>query len=267
MAKQNLLNKKRQLALIEAQQIDRFYDTLNNFSEKFPLLLEEDQHQLIHSLIKRIIVKDLSPHWVQLVVEWSEAVSLLDRPDVCLVWRNISATVGGLTEEELQIIQEMYSQADRLALMKRLPQRSWLNIKKGARLLKVKYPPTCVAAGFPLTMCWADMVAWECPEQAIAVAQTLLSQQKKKGRFLAGHWLFPAAFVQSAYDSVNKKEVEHSTGDVGVPAANSDLYAASLKAQGIPYDYIRGDMGGHGFGLQDSWAIPCIAWFQQLGFC
>lgn len=57
----------------------------------------------------------------------------------------------------------------------------------------------------------------------------------------------------------------HSTADTLVPVGNSDEYAKSLKAAGVPYEYVRGEMGGHGFGLQ-GWTAQCAAWLTTQGF-
>lgn len=211
-AQQNLLSKKQQLALIDEQQIDRYYEVLNHFSEKFSLIPYEEQHQLISSLIKQITIKDLSPHWLQVTVEWSETVSLLDRPDVCLIWRNLPIRAGKFTEEETQIIQEMYPRGDdRLEIMQRLPNRSWVNIRKLAKALNVRRKPTNDPIGFPSNLCWSDITAWGYPEQAIALANELATPQKKQEAvsFLAEQWLFPAALVQSG------NELHYQEGDQG----------------------------------------------------
>ena len=54
----------------------------------------------------------------------------------------------------------------------------------------------------------------------------------------------------------------HSTDDE-VLVANSDQYAAALKAAGVEYEYVRGELGGHGFGLQDNWTQQCAIWLKQ----
>jgi acetyl esterase/lipase len=58
----------------------------------------------------------------------------------------------------------------------------------------------------------------------------------------------------------------HSTQDKGVPVENSDMYAAALKAHNIPVEFIRGELGGHGFGLKDFWDSKCIAWLRANKF-
>lgn len=58
----------------------------------------------------------------------------------------------------------------------------------------------------------------------------------------------------------------HSINDVGVPVMNSDVYAASLAAAGIPYEYVREDLGDHGFGMIDQWTLRCLDWLRRLGY-
>jgi acetyl esterase/lipase len=54
----------------------------------------------------------------------------------------------------------------------------------------------------------------------------------------------------------------HSTLDEAVPVENSDKYAASLEAAGIPYRYVRGGYGPHGIGLDPSWTGECLSWLE-----
>ena len=58
----------------------------------------------------------------------------------------------------------------------------------------------------------------------------------------------------------------HSTADNAVPVSNSDKYAESLKAAGVKYEYVRGEYGGHGFGMKDFWTVPCIKWLREQKF-
>lgn len=56
----------------------------------------------------------------------------------------------------------------------------------------------------------------------------------------------------------------HSTEDKSVRVANSDHFAASLEAAGVPYRYIRGDFGKHGIGVHPCWSDECLEWLQTL---
>ena len=54
----------------------------------------------------------------------------------------------------------------------------------------------------------------------------------------------------------------HSTKDPAVPVSNSDLYAEALKKFNVPYEYVRGEIGGHGFGLTKDWDEKCLTWLH-----
>jgi len=58
----------------------------------------------------------------------------------------------------------------------------------------------------------------------------------------------------------------HSTQDTAVPVSNSDGYAAALKAAGVPCEYVRGELGGHGIGLKPSWTPQLEAWLTAQRF-
>jgi acetyl esterase/lipase len=58
----------------------------------------------------------------------------------------------------------------------------------------------------------------------------------------------------------------HSTQDTPVPVSNSDKYAEALKKAGVAYEYVRGEHGGHGFGLKPFWTEPCVVWLKKNGF-
>lgn len=58
----------------------------------------------------------------------------------------------------------------------------------------------------------------------------------------------------------------HSTEDRGVSVQHSDRYAASLQKAHVPFTYVRGDLGDHGFGLQENWTPRCAQWLQTLGW-
>ncbi|HYG78697.1 MAG TPA: alpha/beta hydrolase [Planctomycetota bacterium] len=60
--------------------------------------------------------------------------------------------------------------------------------------------------------------------------------------------------------------VVHSTKDTVVPVSNSDNYVEALKKAGVPHEYIRGEFGNHGFGLNAVWDAKCIAWLRGLKF-
>lgn len=58
----------------------------------------------------------------------------------------------------------------------------------------------------------------------------------------------------------------HSVTDSVVPVSNSDSYAAALKAASVPFQFVRGNLGPHGVGLQKTWTPQCVQWLTSLGF-
>jgi acetyl esterase/lipase len=58
-----------------------------------------------------------------------------------------------------------------------------------------------------------------------------------------------------------------STADaVCPPKEHSDRYVAALKKRKVPYTYLRGNFGEHGFGLDRCWTARCIPWLREQGF-
>lgn len=60
--------------------------------------------------------------------------------------------------------------------------------------------------------------------------------------------------------------VFHSVIDLAVIVHNSDKYVEALKAKGVKHEYIRGEHGPHGIGLNDVWTVPCIKWLRDMGW-
>lgn len=58
----------------------------------------------------------------------------------------------------------------------------------------------------------------------------------------------------------------HSISDKAVPVENSDMYAGRLAENGVKYTYVRGELGGHGVGLKDTWKPQWLAWLRELGY-
>eukprot|EP00929_Paragymnodinium_shiwhaense_P106093 TRINITY_DN71215_c0_g1_i1.p1 TRINITY_DN71215_c0_g1~~TRINITY_DN71215_c0_g1_i1.p1 ORF type:complete len:361 (+),score=56.80 TRINITY_DN71215_c0_g1_i1:54-1085(+) len=54
--------------------------------------------------------------------------------------------------------------------------------------------------------------------------------------------------------------------DICPPKEHGDPFAAAAEAAGVSVMHLRGDFGGHGFGLQDYWTTPCNHFLRSLGF-
>jgi acetyl esterase/lipase len=60
--------------------------------------------------------------------------------------------------------------------------------------------------------------------------------------------------------------VVHSITDTTVTVQNSDRYVAALQVHNVPYAYLRGQYGKHGFGVTDDWSGAALAWLRARGF-
>eukprot|EP00434_Breviolum_minutum_P033892 symbB.v1.2.029985.t1/scaffold3334.1/size71796/7 len=68
----------------------------------------------------------------------------------------------------------------------------------------------------------------------------------------------------------------HSLEDVVLQHRPASLWALQgmrfalprfiLIRMSIPYEYVRGNLGEHGFGLDKCWSNACSSWLQQRGF-
>ncbi|OAM90583.1 alpha/beta hydrolase [Termitidicoccus mucosus] len=65
----------------------------------------------------------------------------------------------------------------------------------------------------------------------------------------------------------------HTWEDDGVPAENSQMFAAALKEAGVPFELHIYEKGAHGIGLAATpdgrmhrWTSACRAWLQERGY-
>ena len=117
---------------------EEWFGLIGNLACDWHIIPLEKRKTLIkHILVKRAILEPMSPRWLRFTIEWRDPswgidVALIGRRDGCKgVW----------TEEESEIIRQYYPTEDRIALLSRLPRRSWLAIRdRGAKLGIEKRP-------------------------------------------------------------------------------------------------------------------------------
>lgn len=96
------------------------------------------------------------------------------------------------------------------------------------------------------------------------------THERSKDNLLGPHPSQQLVDLMSNEKQVNEKTppafLVHSVSDRDVPVLNSDRYAWALKKYNVPYEYLRGELGGHGFGLTDDWSARSIAWLRGRKF-
>lgn len=80
---------------------------------------------LVDALVKSVTLESLAPHFLQLVIEWENPTWETSEG---LIWRT-QGTAPMWTDEEREIICELYPRGDRDEIMRRLPYRSWTAIQ------------------------------------------------------------------------------------------------------------------------------------------
>lgn len=104
---------------------------MGKYWERYPF---EDRQALIALLVKKIYLTYLSPRFLQITIAWKEFpedIGIIQRPLACSFrW----------TEEEDQIVREMYATASPQELLDALPRRPWEGIRNRARDLHVSRP-------------------------------------------------------------------------------------------------------------------------------
>lgn len=104
---------------------------MGKYWKRYPF---EDRQALIALLVKKIYLTYLSPRFLQITIVWKEFpedIGIIQRPLACSFrW----------TEEEDQLVREMYATASPQELLDALPRRPWEGIRNRARDLPVSRP-------------------------------------------------------------------------------------------------------------------------------
>jgi len=67
----------------------------------------------------------------------------------------------------------------------------------------------------------------------------------------------------------------HTVEDRTVKVENSQMFAAALRAHGVPFELHLYERGPHGIGLHERrdapetrhpWTVECVRWLQERGF-
>lgn len=94
----------------------------------------EDRQALIALLVKKIYLAYLSPRFLQITIVWKEFPE-----DIGIIQRSLACSFRW-TEEEDQIVREMYATASPQELLDALPRRPWEGIRSRSRDLFVSRP-------------------------------------------------------------------------------------------------------------------------------
>lgn len=137
------------------------------------------------------------------------------------------------------------------------------------------------AGGHLVASACAESAAQDSRPDAVALVYTQIDPNEWKQADTACFWHSDVESAQVKSCLVGREKllpgpgfvappplfVMSSTGDnVCPPQIHTDPYVKAAEDSGVKVSMLRGDFGDHGFGLQDFWAAPCVAWAKRNGF-
>jgi hypothetical protein len=164
MQKQKALEaKKERLGVMDSpEEIELLHNLLGNFDRVWASLPFEKKQRAFHILINRIEIEIISTHWLRLTIDWLDTIC--PRLDIAYIWKSGANRTGAFTEEEDNIIRQLYYDAPKMEILKRMPKRSWVSIRGEAERLKVNRKPGLPLPGRNRALCEAASYSDVCPQ-------------------------------------------------------------------------------------------------------
>ncbi|MDQ2902620.1 MAG: recombinase family protein [Chloroflexota bacterium] len=195
--KQDLTAKKERLGIIDSpEEITQLHRLLGNFDAVWPGFDLAQRQRAFSLLINRIEIEVVSPHWLRLSIDWLDAIHT--RVDVAYVWKKTPSKGEKFSDEEKEIIRQLYPTSARLDILQLLPDRTWDAIQTQATLAQVKRRVP-KSHDIPPNACYLDLVPGLDSNYLLGNYQTTVEQIVKananttrKGSPLYPLWILPA---------------------------------------------------------------------------
>lgn len=193
--------KKEKLGLMDsAEEITRLHRLLGNFDAVWPTFDLAQRQRAFSLLIDRIEVGVVSPHWLRLSIDWLDAIR--GRIDVAYVWKKTPSKGDKFSDEEKEIIRQLYPASARMDILKSLPERTWEAIQLQAYQAHIQRAVP-KSHDIPLNACYRDLVPRLDGNYLLGNYQTTVEQIAKanantsrKGSPLYPIWILPAGVSQ-----------------------------------------------------------------------
>lgn len=125
------LELKEEQAAVDDADLVELVELLFRASVGWSELTFAKKQRFIRLSTRSITLKGASNHFLELEIVWKGPYS---RIDVGYIWR-VRGTGGHYSDEENEVIRELYPVADRAEILERLPDRNWIGIQAQAREL------------------------------------------------------------------------------------------------------------------------------------
>lgn len=120
-----------------ARSFADFQTELEKLADVWHLKPFRERKEFVNLLVRKAVLSVAAPHWIRLDIHWThpawegEALFIYRRRGVQISW----------TEEERDIILNLYENADRETILSLIPDKSWNAIKKVALRLGLRRLP------------------------------------------------------------------------------------------------------------------------------
>jgi DNA invertase Pin-like site-specific DNA recombinase len=118
------LQTKQETAAVEDAELLELLDLLFGAALGWDALDFQKKQRFIRLSTESITLSEVSTHFLKLEIEWSGPY---ERTDVGYIWRKLGY-LGLYTDEEKEILRELYPYAERSVILDRLPYRCWQGI-------------------------------------------------------------------------------------------------------------------------------------------
>jgi len=154
--KAELLTEKARLEAQTArpsglQQLAEFHTELEKIIPVWHVKSLRDKRSLINALVHRVVLDEMTPHWLQVTIEWVHPEWGVE---TFFTFRRDGGKSKAWKEEELALLREHYPKTDRETILSLFPTRSWYSINSAASDAKivreVKSAPSCVPGNLSL---------------------------------------------------------------------------------------------------------------------
>ncbi|MGH2496725.1 MAG: recombinase family protein [Ktedonobacteraceae bacterium] len=149
-----MLVEKQSQAGKEVAEIAETRSLLDQAVDNWQGMKFENKQRLIRLMVKKVNIQEASPHIIRIDM-------VLKDPIACTMTGHLyrhDGSKAAWTDEEKAIMHKLYPQADRLAILQVLPNRTWLSIQQKGVLLGIPRTTRLNTSDIDETMSYADVL-------------------------------------------------------------------------------------------------------------
>ncbi|MGZ3616983.1 MAG: hypothetical protein ACXWOL_08990 [Ktedonobacteraceae bacterium] len=150
-ARADVIAKEKE-ALLEEEKIAETKSLHNQVIERWYQMPFELQQRFVRLIVKSVTMVEISPHILRMELTYKPPIGIMQTG---YVLRKHGDKPPWL-DAETQVIRQLYPQADRAAILKAIPKRTWLSIRAQAEHMGVKRETSEDTSGIPMYLSFVD---------------------------------------------------------------------------------------------------------------